>query len=38
VVRLPFRIPDPSAPDGRAIFRLNVDHNVREVLERRRSS
>jgi hypothetical protein len=38
LVRMPFGVPEPSAPHGRAIFRLNVAHSVRGTLERHRSS
>jgi hypothetical protein len=36
--RIPFGVPEPPTPHGRAVFNLNVGHSVREALERRRSS
>jgi hypothetical protein len=36
--RIPFGIPEPSTPHGRAIVSLNVGHSVCEAVERRRSS
>jgi hypothetical protein len=36
--RIPFGIPEPSTPHGRATVSLNVSHSICEAVERRRSS